>query len=106
MTLTQEQYDQLLSNYAESIVDGMDMDSLVQFAIEQIEENCRRKFPQDSELITEISRFYEEEDVASRIEEVGGNPADFNLSNPDDIELTEEQIIALRDSLNKKDYTD
>ena len=36
MTLTQEQYDQLLSNYAESLVDGMDMDSLVQFAIEQI----------------------------------------------------------------------
>lgn len=106
MTLTQEQYDQLLSNYAKSIIDGMDMDSLLQFAIEQIEENCRRMFPQDSELITEMSRFYEEEDVALMIEEVGGNPEDFNISNPDVIELTEEQIIALRDDLNKHDYDD
>ena len=75
--LTQDQYDQLLANYAESLVDGMDMDSLVQFAIEQIEENVRRMFSLDEELIEEISRFYDDEQVASMLESVGANPSDF-----------------------------
>jgi tRNA(Phe) wybutosine-synthesizing methylase Tyw3 len=75
--LTQDQYDSLLSNYAESLVDGMDMDSLVQFAIEQIEENVRRMFSLDEELIEEISRFYDDEQVASMLEDVGANPSDF-----------------------------
>lgn len=80
MTLTQAQYDQLLSNYAEEIVEGMDMDSLVQFAVEQIEENCRRMFTRDDELIEEIGRFYDEEYVASMLESVGANPADFDIN--------------------------
>jgi tRNA(Phe) wybutosine-synthesizing methylase Tyw3 len=75
--LIQDQYDSLLSNYAESLVDGMDMDSLVQFAIEQIEENVRRMFSLDEELIEEISRFYDDEQVASMLEDVGANPSDF-----------------------------
>ena len=62
MTLTQDQYDKLLANYAESLVDGMDMDSLVQFAMEQIEENIRRNCSLDEELIEEIGRYYEETD--------------------------------------------
>jgi len=82
MTLTQDQYDQLLANYAESLVDGMDMDSLVQFAMEQIEINIRRNCSLDEELIEEIGRFYDDEsDVAAMIEDVGGNPADFGVKN-------------------------
>ena len=81
MKLTQEQYDQLLANYAHSIVDGMDMDDLVQFAIEQIEMNLRRNCSMDEELIEEISRFNDESDVASMLEDVGANPADFGVSN-------------------------
>jgi hypothetical protein len=79
--LTQDQYDSLLSNYAESVVDGMDMDSLVQFAIEQIEQNLRKSCSLDEELIEEIGRFYDESDVAAMIEDVGGNPADFGVKN-------------------------
>ena len=75
--LTQDQYDQLLANYAESLVDGMDMDSLVQFAIEQIELNLRKSCSLDEELIEEISRFYDDEQVASMLESVGANPSDF-----------------------------
>ena len=93
MTLTQEQYDQLLSNYSENIVDGMDLDSLVAFAMEQIEENVRRMFPTDNELIEEISRFNDESNVASMLEDVGANPADFDLHNHLDDELTEDQIV-------------
>jgi hypothetical protein len=65
MTLTQVQYDQLLSNYAEQIVEGMDMDDLVQFAMEQLEQNLRANCSSDDELIEEIGRFYDEEYVAS-----------------------------------------
>ena len=80
MTLTQAQYDQLLSNYAEQIVEGMDLDDLVQFAVEQIEENCRRMFTRDDELIEEIGRFYDEEYLAGMLEDVGANPADFDVN--------------------------
>ena len=79
MTLSQEQYDQLLANYAEQIVEGMDMDSLIQFAVEQIEENLRANCSMDEELVEEISRFYDEDYVAGMLEDVGANPADFNI---------------------------
>jgi len=80
MTLTQEQYDQLLSNYAESLVDGMDMDSLIEFAIEQIEINLRESCSLDEELVEEIGRIYDEEYVVDMLESVGANPADFNIN--------------------------
>jgi hypothetical protein len=84
--LTQDQYDQLLANYAESLVDGMDLDNLVVFAMEQIEENVRKSCLLDEELIEEISRFYDEIEVASMLESVGANPADFdvNVNAPSD----------------------
>ncbi len=103
MTLTQDQYDNLLANYVDSLVDGMDMDSLVQFAMEQIEENIRRMFSLDEELIEEISRFYDESDVAAMLEDVGANPADFDIHNHLDDELTEEQQKQLRDLVNPTD---
>ena len=80
MTLTQAQYDQLLSNYAEQIVEGMDMDDLVQFAMEQLEQNLRANCSSDDELIEEIGRFYDEEYVAGMLEDVGANPADFDVN--------------------------
>jgi len=101
--LTCDQYEQLLTNYAESIVDGMDVDSLVQFAMEQIEENIRRMFSLDEELIEEISRFYDESDVAAMLEDVGANPADFDIHNHLDDELTEEQQKQLRDLVKPTD---
>ena len=36
-----EQLDQLKTNYAELIVEGMDMDILITFAIESIEQNIK-----------------------------------------------------------------
>ena len=80
MTLTQDQYDSLLSNYVESIIDGMDMDTLVTFATEQLEMNLRSNCSMDEELIEEISRFYDESDVAAMLESVGANPADFDVN--------------------------
>ena len=39
--MNQQQLDQLKLNYAEMIVEGMDMDSLITFAVESIEQNIK-----------------------------------------------------------------
>ena len=39
VNMDKEQLDQLRLNYAEMIVEGMDMDSLITFAVESIEQN-------------------------------------------------------------------
>lgn len=97
MSLTHEQYDQLLFNYCESILDGMDMDTLLEFAYEQLEMNLRSACDSGAALVDEISRFNDESEVAAMLEDVGANPADFDIHNHLDDELTEEQIQFLRD---------
>lgn len=61
MELTQEQYDSLLANYVEMLVDSMDMDTLVQFASEQIEMNLRESYSMPEELCEEIVSLYDQE---------------------------------------------
>ena len=39
--MTLNQIDQLKNAYAEMIVEGMDMDSLITFAVESIEQNLK-----------------------------------------------------------------
>ena len=68
MDLTQDQYDKLLASYVEQIVDGMDMDSLVQFASDMIEQNLRESCSTPDELIEEIGRFTDEDYVNEMIE--------------------------------------
>ena len=80
MSLTQDQYDKLLANYIEQIVDGMDLDSLIQFASEQLELNLRQNCSLDVELVEEIGRFTDEEYVAEMLQDVGANPADFDIN--------------------------
>ena len=70
MELTQDQYDKLLALYIEQIVDGMDLDSLVQFASEQLELNLRENRSTPDELIEEISLFYDEDYVNDMVESV------------------------------------
>lgn len=40
-TMNKEQLDQLKNNYAEMIVESMDMDTLITFAVEAIEDNIK-----------------------------------------------------------------
>ena len=54
-----EQLDQLKTNYAELIVEGMDMDSLITFAIESIEQNI--KHWDENDVKSEILDYYGEE---------------------------------------------
>ena len=57
--LTTSKLDQLKLNYAEMIVEGMDMDSLITFAVESIEQNI--KDWDEDDIKSEILDYYDEE---------------------------------------------
>ena len=59
MTLNESQLDQLKLNYAEMIVDGMDMNTLITFAVESIEQNM--KDWDEDDVKSEILDLYDEE---------------------------------------------
>ena len=59
MMLTTSKLDQLKLNYAELIVEGMDMDTLITFAIESIEQNI--KDWDEDDIKSEILDYYDEE---------------------------------------------
>ena len=68
MTLTSQQLDQLIENYAERIVDEMDLKCLIQFAYDTIVENFAGKSEED--VLTEISYVYDEDVIEELIESV------------------------------------
>ena len=68
MTMNKEQLDQFKFNYAEMIVDQMDMDTLITFAVESIEQNL--KDYTEEELKEEILDLYDDSVLSSII---GGN---------------------------------
>lgn len=100
MTLTTEQFDKLVATYAEQIVEGMDLKSLEQFAYDTIVANF--DVVDDNTLIDEMCGFYEQEEVATLLESVGANPANYDLNVADDT-LTEDQINFLRETVKKGD---
>lgn len=59
MRLSAQQLDKLKYNYAQMIVDGMDMDSLVTLAVESIEQNI--KDWDEDDVTSEILDYYDEE---------------------------------------------
>ena len=59
MRLNEQQLDQLKTNYAEMIVEGMDMDSLITFAVESIEQNI--KDWDEDDVTSEILDYYGDE---------------------------------------------
>lgn len=71
MKLTKSQLEQFKANYAELIVDGMDMKTLEQFAIESVEQNI--KDWDEDEVKEEILDYYGEEvlnDLMPSIDEI------------------------------------
>jgi hypothetical protein len=100
MTLTREQFDQLSGTYAKHVVEGMDIDSLVEFAYETIVENLEDA--SDETLLERLFSYYEEYEVVSMLEDVGANPTEFDIPTNGD-ELTEEQQKQLRDLVKPTD---
>jgi len=65
--MNSKQLDELKANYASLIVEGMDMNSLEQFAIEMVEENMKNWTEND--VKSEIMDFYGEETWMDMISE-------------------------------------
>ena len=60
--MNEQQLEQLKFNYAQMIVDGMDMDTLIIFAIESIEQNI--KDWDEDDVKGEIVEYYGEETLS------------------------------------------
>jgi len=59
MTMTDTQLNQFKLNYAEMIVEGMDLNSLITLAVEAIEQNI--KDWDEDDIKSEILDYYDEE---------------------------------------------
>jgi len=68
MTLTNEQLAALTESYAEMVIDGMDMDDLVTFAIESLVAEYNKYT--EAELLSEIEELYDEEVLNDLLESV------------------------------------
>ena len=68
MTLTQDQLYKLTLMYAERVVDNMDVRDLCAFAIDTIVDNMDDY--NESELMEELSHYYDDEELQELIEEV------------------------------------
>ena len=64
--LTTKQLDQLKLNYAELIVEGMDMDTLLTFAVESIEQNIKNW--DEDDVKSEILDYYGDETLEGLME--------------------------------------
>ena len=68
MTMTSEQLEDLKSNYCEMIIDGMDMDTLVQLAYDLLMDSYADST--EAELKEEILDLYDEEMLNDMLEGV------------------------------------
>lgn len=66
--LTEDQLDKLKENYANMMIDGMDMDSLVQFAFDSIMQNM--EMWDQADVTEEIVDLYDEEMLKDLLESV------------------------------------
>ena len=73
--MNSKQLDQFKLNYAELIVDGMDMDTLVTFAIESIEQNI--KDWDEDDVKSEILDYYGEETLMDLMPEQQQEPTEI-----------------------------
>jgi hypothetical protein len=67
-TLTNDQIQQFIENYAERMVDDMDTKCLMQFVYDAIVENLNIQSPDD--ILEQISCCYDDETIEELIESV------------------------------------
>lgn len=67
-SLNEDQIQQFIENYAERIVDDMDVKCLMQFAYDTIVDGL--KDVHDEDLLTEVSEVYDDEIIQELIESV------------------------------------
>ena len=68
MTLSNEQLSALIDNYVNYVIDGMDMDTLVEFAYDSLVVEFNKY--SEKELISEIQELYDEETLEMLMESI------------------------------------
>jgi hypothetical protein len=68
MTLSKDQLSKLTLMYAERVVDNMDIRDLCAFAMDTIVDNMEDY--NESELMEELSHYYEDDELQELVEEV------------------------------------
>ncbi len=68
MTLSDPQLAQLIDNYANHVIDGMDMDTLVQFAYDSLVAEFNKY--SEAELLSEIEELYDSDTLNDLLESV------------------------------------
>jgi hypothetical protein len=74
-----KQLDQFKLNYAEMIVDGMDMNTLITFAVESIEQNI--KDWDEDDVKSEILDYYGEETLNDLLPETNVSELEATANN-------------------------
>ena len=77
--MNNDQLDQFKLNYAEMIVEGMDMDSLITFAVESIEQNI--KDWNEDEVKSEILDYYGEDTLNDLLPETNISELESTANN-------------------------
>ena len=77
--MNSKQLDQFKLNYAEMIVEGMDMDSLITFAVESIEQNI--KDWNEDDVKSEILDYYGEETLNDLLPETDISELEATANN-------------------------
>ena len=72
MTLTQLQFDGLVSRYAEEVVDRMDQKTLEHFAYDTIVNESESM--SQSDLLGEMSLYFSDEEISQLLIDVGADP--------------------------------
>jgi flagellar motor component MotA len=75
--MNREQLDQFKANYANLIVDGMDMKTLEQFAVEMIEQNMSQW--DEDDVKEEILDYYGEETLADLMPVLESQAPDYGV---------------------------
>jgi len=71
MTLTDTQFDELVSLYAEKLVDGMDLKTMEQFVYDTIVNNAECLSEED--LLNEVSNYFDDE-LPEMLSSIGVDP--------------------------------
>ena len=76
VNLTRPQYNHILEQFVDLIVDGFTHEELYRYVAESMEETFRDSHPTSDELLKEIEETYDKELVDILLESVGEKPLD------------------------------
>jgi len=76
VNLTRPQYNHILEQFVDLIVDGLTYEELYRYVAESMEETFRDYYPTSDQLLQQIEEAYDKELVDILLESVGEKPLD------------------------------